>query len=163
MFRRVTLIAPTHLVRRPTSQAPVSWVWTAEHLLGRWVPLPPTIDAVSAVVNAVDGDAWPYTIVESQRAGVAERFFQVLGGSRGLCLEIGGSGMPWRVVVRVTAHASAGWAALPQNGGYWVPTTQVRADELLTYDEATTVGVAWLEGRSPEGEWATRRPQAFSP
>ena len=159
----MTLIAPADLARRPTSRAAVSWVWTAEHLLGRWVPLPPTVDAVSAVVNAVDGGAWPYTIVESQRAGVAERFFQVLGGFRGLCLEVGGSGMPWRVVVRVTADAGAGWAALPQNGGYWIPNRQVRADELLTYHEAASLGVAWLEGRVPEGEWATRRPRALWP
>lgn len=163
MFRRVTLIAPTHLVSRPTSQTPVSWVWTAEHLLGRCEPLPPTIDAVSAVVNAVDGDTWPYTIIESKRAGVTERFFQVLGGSRGLCLEVGGDGMPWRVVVRATADARVGWSALPENRGYWVPKTHVRADELLTYDEATTVGVAWLEGRAPEGEWATRRPRVLWP
>lgn len=159
----MTLIKPDSLTNGLTSRAAASWVWRAEHLLNRWVPLAPSIDAVTSVVNAVDGGVWPYTIVQSQRAGVAERFFQVLGGSRGLCLEIGGNGVPWRVVVRVAAHTGAGWAALPQNSGYRVPKMQLRADELLTHAEAATVGVAWLGGRAPEGEWATRRPRALWP
>lgn len=115
------------------------------------------------VVGAVDGDRWPYTIVETRRDDVTARFFQVLGGLQGCYVEVGGNGLPWRAVVRISSAAREGWVELPKDCGYWIPKAFVRSDEVLTPDEATALGIAWLQGRSPEGEWATRRPRALRP
>lgn len=123
--------------------------WKANHTMGRYQSVADGWMGVARLLAAVDGDRWPWTCIEYVHAGEPKRWVQGLGEPKKMLLEVAFEGDPPRTVFRI-AHLGLGWVRSTPECQWWVPS--MRADEVLTADEAYLVARSFLEtGLLPEG------------
>lgn len=122
------------------------WRWAANHTRRRLLPLGRgDRDTVRALVGACDGAAWPWTTVECGDEALS-RHFQVPGTAELLLVEVGELDVGAWTVFRLVNSGFRLWVEMPSECAWWVPA--IRADEALTADEATDIGMSWC-GTAP--------------
>lgn len=112
--------------------------WFANHL-DEHEPIRGGRKEVRLLVYAIDGEAWPFTIIENLDTG---RWFQVLGSSTECVLELG-IGPTVRMVARRTNNRTASKLLAPECR-YWVP--YARTSELHTAFDAAHLGLRHMQG-----------------
>ncbi|MDP3951160.1 hypothetical protein [Microbacterium sp.] len=115
---------------------------------GGWLAVPP-------LVSALDGDRWPWTIIESL---ASERVFQVLGTANEMILEVARPGEPFRMVARTGDSGSP--RRMPRPCRFWIRS--FLSSEAWTAAEAAAIGIAWLMSGMLDDELTLQRPYSHS-